>query len=357
MDIEKFPLLRVNGTAFERGKQIGKKAEDQINHNLRAYKEKFKVSANIEWDLAKQRGEKFIPWIQEYDPEIFEEIKGISEGSGNNLEDIVVLNSRSEIILDVDGCTSLAAVPPATSNGETLLGQNWDWGDIFKPGLILLEIEQPPRPTILMVTEAGIVGKIGMNNSGLGVCLNLLGTNDTALGVPIHILLRGILNSKSINQAIGQINRQPRGVAANFLIAHQEGETLDIETSPKDYDILYPDDGQIAHANHLIGPRHINIEDIAKVIYPDTHLRQGRSSKLLAEKKGDIDENTFKEIFTDHVGFPDGICRHGEEYPTDLGRPEASNTVFSIIMNLTKGFMKLTSGQPCSNHYNMYSFK
>ena len=72
MDIEKFPLLRVNGTAFERGKQIGKKAEDQINHNLRAYKEKFKVSANIEWDLAKQRGEKFIPWIQEYDPEIFE---------------------------------------------------------------------------------------------------------------------------------------------------------------------------------------------------------------------------------------------------------------------------------------------
>lgn len=62
----------------------------------------------------------------------------------------------------------------------------------INPGVILLEIDQTPRPNILMATEAGIVGKIGLNSEGLGVCLNLLGPeHNTMRGVPIHIILRG----------------------------------------------------------------------------------------------------------------------------------------------------------------------
>ncbi|MGG4498465.1 hypothetical protein [Brevibacillus reuszeri] len=52
-----------------------------------------------------------------------EEIKGISEGSGLDLQDIVALNARSEIITNLggstskaDGCTCIAAVPTATKN-------------------------------------------------------------------------------------------------------------------------------------------------------------------------------------------------------------------------------------------------
>ena len=46
-------------------------------------------------------------------------------------------------------------------------------------------------------TEAGILGKIGLNNHGVGVCINILGSSsDGGLGgIPIHILLRLLLQS------------------------------------------------------------------------------------------------------------------------------------------------------------------
>ncbi|MFC7392196.1 C45 family autoproteolytic acyltransferase/hydolase [Scopulibacillus cellulosilyticus] len=354
--MEAFPFFCVSGTAINRGREIGELARNQIIHNIDFYQRYFMNSYGISWESATARAKEYIPWIEKYDQEIMDEIKGISEGSEQNLIDIVALNVRSEII-NTDGCTSLAAVPQAARNNETLLGQNWDWNDGVKPGVIVLEIDQSPRPAILMATEAGIVGKIGMNSEGLGVCLNFLGTDDqTTMGVPVHIILRGILNSRTLSQATGQIGRLTRGTSANYLIAHREGEALNIEATPDDYDVLYSMNGWLIHTNHFIGPRHINIKDTARINFPDTHLRQGRASKLLSHANGQIDSETFKTILTDHIGHPDSICRHGELFPPDLGRPTVGSTVFSIIMNLSEGLMELSAGQPCSNPYKTYCF-
>lgn len=282
-----------------------------------------------------------------------EEIRGISQGAEVDFLDIVALNARSEIILNADGCTSLAVTPPITTDNETLLAQNWDWGSLLSPGMIILEIDQAPKPKILMVTEAGIVGKIGMNNYGLGVCLNLLGTSDRQVGVPIHVVLRDILNSKTLPQAVGQASRMERGTSANFLIAHKEGEALNLEMGPSDYDVLYPNQDRIAHANHFIGPRSVNINDTARKKYADTHLRQGRIDYLMSNESS-FSVETVKEILKDHRGFPDGICRHGEDFPTELGREESVSTVLAVVMNLTEGAFHITDGEPCQNPFETF---
>ncbi|WP_390304674.1 C45 family autoproteolytic acyltransferase/hydolase [Virgibacillus sediminis] len=355
--MEEFKLIKVSGSANDRGKQLGRLAKQEIQHNIEAYKEIFKKNANIDWESAKKKAADYIPWIEAYDNEIMEEIRGISEGSGFDLLEITALNARSEIVLNSDGCTSIASIPETNEEKVTYLGQNWDWHGLVKKGVILLDIIQTPRPRILMATEAGIVGKIGMNEKGLGVCLNLLGTSQHVKeGVPIHVILRGILNSNNINQAIGQIGRLQRGVAANYLIAHAEGEVLNVESTPTDYDVLYPQDGYIAHANHFIGPRKVNINDTARILYPDTHLRQGVANKLL-NKAEQINDKNLKSIFSNHIGYPDSICRHGEDYPTDLGRPQASDTAFSIIMNLTMRRFDITVGTPCEHPYKTYTFE
>ncbi|KIV57392.1 hypothetical protein AM501_29635 [Aneurinibacillus migulanus] len=185
-----FPHFRVSGSAFERGKQLGQLAKQQIVHNIETYKALFLEMAQVKWEAARAHSVQYIPWIERYDVEILEEIKGISEGAEQDLLDLIVLNARSEIITNLagvdissDGCTSMAAVPEMTKSKEMLLGQNWDWNNRVKPGMIVLEINQAPRPTILMVTEAGIVGKIGMNSEGVGVCLNFLGTSEREIGV------------------------------------------------------------------------------------------------------------------------------------------------------------------------------
>lgn len=354
--VRMFPYVEVSGKPFERGKAIGEKAKKQIHHNITAYQKLFQHFADIDWATAKSRAEAYVTWIERYDPDIFEEIRGISEGAGVDLLDIVALNARSEIILNADGCTSVAAIPPSTVNQVTLLAQNWDWGSLLSPGMILLQIDQSPLPKILMITEAGIVGKIGMNNFGLGVCLNLLGTADRKEGVPIHVLLRGILNSKTLPQAVGQAARMTRGTSANFLIAHKEGEALNLEMTPDDYDVLYPESDWIAHANHFIGPRAVNLLDTARIKYPDTHVRQGRINRLM-KGKSNITADIIKVVLQDHHGYPDGICRHGEDYPVEPGRQEAVNTVLSVVMNLTDGVFEITDGPPCQASYQTYHFE
>ncbi len=207
-----------------------------------------------------------------------------------------------------------------------------------------------------MATEAGIVGKIGMNNKGLGVCLNLLGTTNNTLGVPIHVVLRGILNSNNISQAVGQISRMPRGTAANYLLAHKEGSALNIEAISSDYDVIYPENYILNHTNHFISPRMNSIKDTAREAFPDTHLRYWKSRQEIIENKNQLTEIEIKNTLADHTGYPDSICRHGELFPIDLGRPSTGSTVFSIVMNLTKGSFELSNGQPCSNVYETYRF-
>lgn len=354
--VSKFKKIKINGNAFERGKQLGSLAKEEIKHNIQTYKKLFKQNANMDWETAKSKAKKYIPWIEKYDKEIMDEIEGISVGSGYDLLEITALNARSEIILQSDGCTSIAAIPEANEENMTYLGQNWDWDNSIKKGIIILDITQDPRPRILMITEAGIVGKIGMNQDGLGVCLNLLGTSEQVdAGVPIHVILRGILNSRNINQAIGQIGRLKKGVAANYLIAHRDGEAMNVESTPNDFDVLHPMNGYIAHTNHFIGPRKININDIGKVLLPDTHMRERIANKLLNNSKY-INDKTIKNVFSNHTGYPDSICRHGQNYPTDLGRPQASDTVFSIIMNLTEGNFSIASGPPCELDFKLYEY-
>ncbi|MET3288767.1 UNVERIFIED_CONTAM: putative choloylglycine hydrolase [Brevibacillus sp. OAP136] len=357
-----FPHIRVSGTAVERGRQLGQLAKQQIDQNIEMYRQYFRDVYDVSWDDAREYAVPYIPWIEQYDQEIMDEIKGMSEGANLDLLDLVVLNVRSEVIINIgkthavlDGCTCLAATPAVTKEGTTLLGQNWDWNHLIAPGMIIAEIEQPPKPTILMVTEAGIVGKIGMNSAGLGLCMNFLGTSElTEGGVPIHVVLRGILNSHTLPKAISQITKLPRGTSANYMIGHKEGETVDVEATPTDYDVIYPLDGSMAHANHFIAPRFLAVDDTKRAVIPDTQLRQGVATRLLAAERGTIDGETFKRIFINHTGHPAGICRHGEALPFESDVPGTAKTVFSIIMNVAEGTFELTYGTPCDHAYETY---
>ena len=112
---------------------------------------------------------------------------GIADGAGAGYEDVLALNVRTEIAFGLatsvptDGCTSLAW---HTDRGSWL-GQNWDWMNAQKENMLLLVIEKPDL-TIKMVTEGGIVGKIGLNSAGVGVLLNAVKVIDMILLYCVH---------------------------------------------------------------------------------------------------------------------------------------------------------------------------
>ena len=355
MIMPKIKHIKVSGTAYECGHQLGIEAKEEIRKTIKAYKKIFQTFNKNDWTFAQQEAEKYLPWIQQYDQTLVEEMQGISDGADVPFLDIVAINARSEIMSTNDGCTSLAAVPPSTDGHKTIVGQNWDWLTSIKGCLIVVEIRQTNRPQILMCTEAGIIGKIGMNNKGIGVCLNFLSEERQQYGVPVHVILRGILNSELYSQAVGQISRLPRGTAANYLIASKEGEALSVESTCNDYDAIYPNQDIITHSNHFYGPKSILIKDTSRYKFPDTHFRNGRAEKLLRIDYGQINEQSFKRVLSDHVNYPDSICRHGETLAPMLGREVPSDTLFSIIMNLSELRLEIAFGQSCCAPFSTFS--
>jgi isopenicillin-N N-acyltransferase-like protein len=248
-------------------------------------------------------------------------------------------------------CTAVAVLPEVTAEQKIWIGQNWDWLPRLKGSLILLEIEQPKRPTILMVAEAGIVGKIGMNSSGIGVCLNILSANGPKRGVPVHVILRGILNSDTLGDALGAILRMGSGGCSHFLIATQEGEAIGMEVGFQDVDPLYPREGMLTHANHFLRDRSGRV-DQGRVRFPDSLLRDYRALKLLRQKKEKLTLSDLQGVLQDHFNYPHSICRH-----PDSGKDEWEEIIslVSIVMDLTSGTIYLAEGPPCKHSYGSFS--
>ena len=349
-----FPVYRIDSeSAYERGVQYGQQASEQIGATLDTYRQIFRDFVRIDWEDAKQIGLSYAEPIERYDPDTAEEIRGVAEGCGLEHAELLALNARSEIALSaryVDGCTAFAAFGRATRDEKTILAQNWDWRPSLKDSMVVLLVEQPGRPSLTMLTEAGIVGKLGFNSAGLGVCLNAIVTDRLEAGAtPLHVVLRGILNSRNLGEAVYAAARSGIACAANFLVAQHGNGAVDIEAVPGDVDILLPEQDVLSHTNHLTSLRLVSVRCLGKQAFPDTYPRLGRVRRLLEERHGEIDEEAAREILRDHANLPSSICRHLDEHLEPEGR--RIHSVLSLVMNLEAQRLEVTNGPPCENEY------
>ena len=354
MDQLAIPRLTLQGSSRAIGQAHGETFRSLVRDNVETYFAIFNHYAGLSRDQVLSRASLFIPVIEQFDADLFEEIRGIADASGNQLEEIVAINSRTEIMFKETPhpgeCTALAATPEATASKHTMLGQNWDWMPKLDGHVLLLTIEQDDKPTVLTYTEAGIVAKIGMNSAGLGICVNLLVSDSTRVGLPFHILCRGILSSLSMGEALGKIFSHQTGASANYLIGHMDGEAIDIETNPNGVEYLYSQDGTLTHANHF--ESRLPVPDEGRKIFPDTILRSCRSGKFLAQQRGEIGVETLQTILQDHFNYPSSICRHPDTRAHEL---EQVQTNASIVMDLTERTMWVCEGNPCKGSYTALS--
>lgn len=112
--------------------------------------------------------------------------------------------------------------------------------------LVLWAIRRDDGPDLLTLTEAGMIGKIGVNASGFAMCVNLL-TSDLDTGqaaVPMHIILRRVLEAAhSVEEAIALIGPARRQTSCNHLIADRGGHLADVEATPFGIQVLWPTHG------------------------------------------------------------------------------------------------------------------
>lgn len=213
------------------------------------------------------------------------------------------------------------------------------WEDTQKENLISLYIKRTLIPSISQITEAGIIGKIGLNSAGVGVCLNAIrvkGVDFTRL--PAHLALRVAMDSVSRATAVEVIERAGVAAAAHILVADKTGATS-IECSSLDTKILEMEDGKITHSNHFL-VSHPGTEE--SVFLADSPFRNIRMRELLGHASTSKKIPSIKTVETmleDEQGFPNSINRK-----SSVGNP--SSTLFSIVMDVTQktGFVK--AGRP-----------
>ena len=334
---EKFPLITLHGSHNEIGFQHGKKLKGRINLTLKWYKNIIKIEKSRLLDLASFYKSK----IFEFNPAYCEEIEAIAQGAEIDPLWIYMLNARSEIMnLFRNECTA------SYFKTSSLLGQNWDWAEELEELAVLMQIEPDNGPKILMMTEPGIIGKIGFNSNQIGVCLNFLESGQECNGVPIHIILRSILESKSMNDALRKMELYKSGKSANVLIGDANGDYIDIEFAGEN--VYYPDgDSNIfIHTNHYLGTNIINHKD-EKSALSFSRFKRANEIKLNIQKET---VESMKSILLDQTSQDYPICSSYVPDP-DLGN---SGTICTIIMDLKKLELHITRGNPLNHKFEIF---
>jgi isopenicillin-N N-acyltransferase-like protein len=359
------PVINLRGDPSLRGSQYGSQASSAIKRSLGAYQAMFKHFLNQDWDDIRQQATKYIPAILGYRPHLMDEMAGIAQGAGLTLEDILVLNLRTEFLNKATAiraareCTAIAALPSITQHNHTLVGQNWDWNPLTADTLVILAADpQDGRPSFITLVEAGMLAKTGMNAAGLGLATNALVTDQDGkdVGIPYHVILRGILEADSIASANAAVPTENRASAANYLIAHVDGQAINIETAPggkRGKMVSRPQRGMIAHTNHfVIGTP--GFKDLGFLDGDDSLLRYQSVQNFFASVDRPVDVNLFEEIFSDHEHYPYGICCHVNET-----KPPAEQyaSLASIIMNLNTATMWVAGGNPCQTNFTEYNYQ
>ena len=347
----RIPLIVSGGGPFARGKHFGQLATGRIAHTVSAYMVLFRAIAGLRREEVLERAMRFLPPIERATPALLEEMRGIAEGSGRDLREILAINARTELLYGSPAraeCTGIAIAPRAASDGHTLLAQNWDWHPSLAGGLVLWAIHRDDGPDVLTLTEAGMVGKIGVNAAGLALCVNLLtaDADSPEPALPMHIILRHILDTATdVEGAIAVLATSARSTSCAHLLADRSGAVAAVEATPAGQAVLRSVGGVLTHANHCLDAALFAADRGARED-PET-VDRGTRAELLAAR-GPLDEAAVRALLADHATAPRGICRHVQP---DLKHEERLESVASIIFDLTAGTLDLADGPPCSHPY------
>jgi isopenicillin-N N-acyltransferase-like protein len=180
-------------------------------------------------------------------------------------------------------------------------------------------VEQPGGRWFATLTEAGILGKIGLSSAGLCFGLNFLRCSlDGGLdGVPVHVLLRRLLDrTDSLEDAVALL-RTARVSASSCVTLGSPDEVVAVELSPGGARVLRGE--PLLHSNHfLAGPP--AGEDLEAAEEPSTldRLAELERSRSLSAP---------------------ALCRHDGDVAT----------LASVVMEPGVPRMRVSDGPPCSH--------
>ena len=195
-------------------------------------------------------------------PRAAEEIAGIAAGSGRRVEEIAALNARTEVLgaiaprLDTTECSTVVSSAPGRA---PLAVQTWDWYPHMRANWFVWTFPTAAGGRITTLTEYGVLAKIGVNDAGLGVMLNMLHhsadeqVGEPRIGFPVHVLLRTLLEDcTSVDEARDLVRSLSFSASSALTVVDRGGDAASFETFPEGVGEVKPEAGLLVRTNHFV---------------------------------------------------------------------------------------------------------
>jgi len=373
-------FVELQGSPRLRGQAYGETLRTEIHKHIEQFWQ------GITQDSGQDPGElirdwlnstNFLPAVQHWTPDLFEEVAGIGEGAGLDFNTIFSWQLLDELGWYIQAiylprlqgnaphqCSTLAAGPQA--GGTTLLAQNWDSHVLLEGSQTLLHVRYPGHEKELYVlTAAGRIGPFGLSSRGIGVCLNSLNEflNFSALGLPVVFMGRGILEQPDYDQALAFVQTAPHATAQNYTLGGA-GRVASFECSANQVHRYLPHPGaaRLAHTNHPLSSTDFRLtpdelEALSPVARAERQTKELNSTtrfnciqSRLGTDDRPVDLELAKEILRSHDSPDFPVCGHiRPDYP--------GATMMGMVMEFsTPPVIHVASGRPCQTEFKPYFF-
>lgn len=344
----RFEVLTVSGKPYEFGYALGRKCARLAAVYRKDISESIRYYTGKEWTSAVEKAKAYLPYAEEFNPDHIEEIRGYAEGAGLAFEEVFAMCCHELLSPQgFKGCTDVAANGDVTSNGHVLVAHNEDWSSDALKTVVVVHGRPARKPEFICMSYAGLLPSCGMNSAGVSLTGNALDPNDVRVGIPKVFPVRKALEARRIGEALEDAMPEGRASSYNNIVCDSNGEMYSLEGSATDCAWIYAANGYLVHTNHYTAEFMRKYESSPGSIACSV-FRYNRALRLVQDQLGEITLDSLAAVLRDHVNKPCSICRHPDprKHPLD-----ASETIFSVVFDLTELTAHICKGNPCTGRY------
>lgn len=369
---KKVPVIELSGDGYQRGLQHGKTLKKEIAEIFSKWKHNIEVNTKQNPDSVIMHfysATNFIPAIKKWTPEIYNELKGISESSGQSFRDVLCFQLVDEFWVYIDKlenttnhhCSGIGVA--ATNSHPAYIAQNMDLESFMNGYQVLLHIAaNKNEPEQYVLSCAGLIALNGINSKSIGVCVNtLMELKASTDGLPVACVVRGILLQKDRANALKFVKSIKHASGQNYIIGTIDS-VYDFEASAGKVERFLPNASDpliVYHTNHAIA------NDNIKPWYIESHKQ-----RVSGETNNDNSVVRFislkSRLNLPAISISDSVIKNTLRSKDDLQNPvcrayKNGNSFFtfsSVLMTFGKNpAMQLTNASPDQSEFILHTFK
>jgi isopenicillin-N N-acyltransferase-like protein len=336
---------------YERGAEYGAAHAPQVAATVAAYHRLWGF-LDPDADLG-EAGRLALASIRAQAPRAADEIAGLADGSGRTPEEIASLNARTEVLglvaprIAVTECSTVVSSRPGRAPIAT---QTWDWYPAMRANWMVWTFPTASGGRITTLTEYGVLAKIGVNDAGLGVMLNMLhheadeqAPGQERIGFPVHVLLRTLLEDcSSVAEARDLVASLSFSASSALTVVDHGGDAASLETFPEGVGEVKPEDGLLVRTNHFVSAEG-EAGCQAGVVDDNSWVRRDHLVGTLTAAPPSYAADVHAAMTHHDPAGP--ICRHAL-HPDD---PELVDTatLATVTLDVERGELSVLRGGPC----------